>query len=499
MSNHDTIIIGSGICGMFTALALASQGRPVTVLERDPPPPQGSADAAFFEWQRLGAAQFRHPHAFLGVMCSLIQQRYPDLLQELYAAGARPIELPDMMPPELRGQYTPQPGDELLFVLLCRRATMETVIRRYIERLQYVDLRTLCQVGNLVLDASGRIPRAVGVEVRDRSGAEPVRETLHASTIIDASGRSTRFPALLDKHGIKVEEEAEGAQIVYYTRHYQLRPGEQEPPRGDNRSAGDLGYLKYGVFPGDNGHFAIILCCLEQETTLIDALRDPERFDAICRSIPGTEPWLAHAEPTTESFGIGDIRSVWRSYVVDDQPLIHNFFAVGDAALRTNPLYGRGCSTSIMHAHLLADVLESTADADAQARHFHQRTRDELRPIYEASRNEDRNNLKRGLAIMEGRELERPDSLKSWFGAAFGDALTAAARERLHVMRGMLKTFHLLEKPGDFLRDRRIRWTIYRYMLRGRKRNATARLQQGPDRAALLGKVAPEAHSADAA
>ncbi len=487
---HDIIVVGSGICGMFTALALSGQGRSVTVLERDPPPPAGNADAAFFEWNRLGAAQFRHPHAFLGVMCSLIQQRYPDLLQEFYEAGARPVQFPEMLTPELRASYQPEPGDKDLFVLMCRRATMETVIRRHVGAQPNVEIRNHCQVGKLLIDDRNGKPTAVGVEVRDRSQHEPRRLELHADTIIDASGRSTRFPSLLGKHGLRVEEESEQAEIVYYTRHYRLRPGEEEPPRGDNRSAGDLGYLKYGVFPGDNGHFAIILCCLEQEEALIEALRDPERFDRICRSIPGTEPWLARAEPTTDSFGIGDIRSVWRHYVQQGEPLLHNFFAVGDASLRTNPLYGRGCSTSIIHAHLLAEVLQEESDSRARALAFHERTLERLRPIYEASRNEDRSNLKRALAIMEGRSLERPDSLRKWFAAAFGDAMTAAARDRIHVLRGLLRTFHLLEKPGEFLQDRRIRWTIYRYMLRGRKRNAGARLQKGPERIEMLRKVA---------
>ena len=53
-------------------------------------------------------------------------------------------------------------------------------------------------------------------------------------------------------------------------------------------------------------------------------------------------------------------------------------------------------------------------------------------------------------------------------------------------MRGMMRTFHLLEPPGDFLKDARVRRTIFRYMLRGRKRNVAQRLQPGPDRAAML-------------
>lgn len=482
----DIVVVGSGMCGMTTALALAKRGHRVTVFERDPAPPEGNADDAFFNWQRLGAAQFRHPHAFLGMMCNLMRDNYPELLEQFYQAGARRVGFEEMLPAELKSTYHPEPGDERLWVLLCRRATMETVIRRYVETLPNVTIRNRVHVVGLLTEERDGALVAKGVEIRDRDEAGASAEAVPADLVIDASGRGTRFPAMIRARGPEIREETEDAQIIYYTRHYRLKPGQSEPPRGDNRGAGDLGYLKYGVFPGDNGHFAIILCVPDCEPALKDAVRDPDTFDRICGSIPGLEPWLARSEPTTESFGFGDIKAVWRYYVNEGRPLVENFFAVGDATLRTNPLYGRGCSTGIMHAHILADVLESTTDPRERAVRFDARTQAELRPIYDASLNEDRNGTKRALAIMTGQSVDRPDSLKKWFALAFGDALMAAAREQIHVMRGMMRTFHLLERPGEFLQDPSIKRTVFRYMLKGRRRNAAKRLQIGPSRAEML-------------
>ncbi len=172
-----------------------------------------------------------------------------------------------------------------------------------------------------------------------------------------------------------------------------------------------------------------------------------------------------------------------------------NFFAIGDAAIRTNPLYGRGCSTGLLHASILTDVLADTSDPVERALAFHQRTRFELRPIYDASLSEDRRGIKRATASMTGGLLEPPKTLRRWFALAFGDALSAASREQVHVLRGALRSFHLIEKPGEFLNDWRIRRTVLRYMLRGRKRNAAMRLQPGPERGELhelLGLQAPE-------
>jgi 2-polyprenyl-6-methoxyphenol hydroxylase-like FAD-dependent oxidoreductase len=490
--SENIVILGSGIAGMCTAMALAKRGLNVTVLERDTPPPKGDADQAFFGWPRRGASQFRHPHAFLGLMCNLLQDNYPDLLDEFYAAGARRLEMQEMLSPELQGKYTPEPGDEKLWVLLCRRATIETVLRRYVAKLPNIRILNGIHIDGVIAEPDGNgALTGQGLKVRrdcvDEFGAE-----IRADVLVDASGRTTKFPSYFAAMGVEVPEENDDAEIVYYTRHYRLKPGVPEPARGGkDRSAGDLGYIKFGVFPGDSGNFAIIVCLHTAEKELREAITQGDRFDAVCRSIPGLAPWLqeGNVEPTTEPFGIGDIRAVWRHYVVDGKPLVTNYFAVGDAALRTNPLYGRGCSTSILHAHMLADVLTELTDPGERARSFDARTEEALRPIFSTSLSEDRNGIRRALASAEGRLLEKPDSFKKWFATAFGDALAAAARYNLRVLRGTMRTINLLEKPGEFLNDRRTRLIILLYMLRGRSKNAAARIVRGPDRQEMLSRV----------
>ncbi len=482
------LIVGSGIAGMCSALALARRGHRITLLERDTPPPEGDADQAFFGWPRRGAAQFRHPHAFLGLMCNLLADNYPDLLDEFYAAGARRVDFKDMVSPELTPKYRPAAGDERLWVLMCRRATIETVLRRYVARLPDISILNQVTVDGLVGASHGNSLKVTGVKLRSDC-VEKYGETIVADIVVDASGRTTKFPRWFAQLGVTVAEENDAAEIVYYTRHYRLLPGVTEPPRGGkDRSAGDLGYIKYGVFPGDNGNFALIVCVHERETELLEAIKDGDTFDAICRSIPGLLPWLAPkaCEATTAPFGIGDIRAVWRHYVHGGVPLAENFFAVGDAALRTNPLYGRGCSTSILHAHMLAEILDAVADPHDRALAFDRRTEAELRPIYQASLAEDKNGIRRALAAAEGQVREEPKSFKRWFALAFGDAVAAAARYNLHVLRGMMRTVNLLEKPGAFLNDWRTRAIVFGYMFRGRSRNAAARIQRGPSRKETL-------------
>jgi 2-polyprenyl-6-methoxyphenol hydroxylase-like FAD-dependent oxidoreductase len=483
-------IVGAGICGMCTSLALAKQGHDISLFERDEPPPAGDGDRAFYEWQRKGAAQFRHPHAFLGLMCNLLQDNYPDLLEEFYQAGARRIDLVDMLRPDLLAQYQAQAGDEKLWILMARRAIIETVLRRYVERIENIRIVDQCSVTGFITATSSEDTLSLAGLRYQRSGQE---EQFSADIVIDASGRTTKFPSWFADEAVAVAETKDDAEIVYYTRHYKLNPGVEEPSRHSKEpSAGDLGYLKYGVFPGDDGNFAVILCLPLGETTLRQAVRSAVGFDVIARSIPGLAPWLQEGKmhATTEPFGMGDIQALWRHYVADGKPVAHNFFAVGDAAVRTNPLYGRGCSLGISHAHILADVIAQTSDPLQRALCFDERTEAEIRPVFESSLREDKSGIKRALAVTQGKLVEKPASLKKWFGLAFGDALGAASKYELHVIRGLLRTFHLLEKPGDFLKSKRIQFTVFRYMFRGRKKNASERIVGGPKREEMQELVA---------
>ena len=369
---------------------------------------------------------------------------------------------------------------------------METVLRRYVESKHNVTINNTSNVVGMTTSGTSEDITLTGLEVQvDRGDIEQVSHDV----VVDASGRGTNFPAWLDALGSRVTTEDDDADIVYYTRHYQLNPGEQEPSRHNKeRSAGDLGYMKYGVFPGDNGHFAVIICLPNHETELREAIKDPDQFDDICNAIPGLKPWVSPSKstPTTSSFGFGDIHATWRHFVNDGIPVALNFFAVGDSAVRTNPLYGRGCSTGTIHAHLLARILDEFTDPVERALQFDEETENELRPIFSASLIEDKRGIKRAVAVLEGKDIEDTGGLKNWLKAAFGDAINSAASEQLHVLRGAMRTFNLMEKPGDFLKDNKIRWTILRYMLRGRAKNNRARFQRGPKREQMLDIAEPQ-------
>ena len=446
---ESIIIVGAGIAGLGSAMALAREGRKITILDRDPPPSM-DVETAFEAWERKGVTQLRHSHVFLGCLVSLIRQKHPRLHEMLLAAGAREIGFEESLPPQLRGRYTPDMGDQEMAFLFSRRTTLEHVMRAYVERLPGVTFETGVRVKTLVTRKTGDAIEVTGVNTENDTTPPTARL---ADLVIDCCGRNSLLTDELRGAGASIEEERHPAGILYFTRHYRLKPGQSEPPRDNVPGAGDLGYIKFGVFAAVNRHFSITLAVPEIESKLRTATFNPETFDRICNEIPGAARWIApdRAEPVTKVFGMGNLFNVWREYAKGDQPQTLNFFAVGDAAIRTNPLYGRGCSLSVMHAHILAGVLDQAQDPRERAILFEKETRKEIRPYWDSIVKQDQGAIRR--AQNEQKPGYRP-RLKARLIRSFAeDAIGPATRSHIDVYRAILKTFHMLEAPTVFLKN----------------------------------------------
>jgi 2-polyprenyl-6-methoxyphenol hydroxylase-like FAD-dependent oxidoreductase len=232
-----------------------------------------------------------------------------------------------------------------------------------------------------------------------------------------------------------------------------LRDGMEEPERDGTPGAGDLGYIKFGVFAADNRHFSITLATPEIETELRMTIVKPEIFDRLCAEIPGCARWTdpARAIPASPVYSMGNLKSVWRSYFKDSAPQALKFFAVGDAAVRTNPLYGRGCSAGVVHAHVLRAALDATADPRERAMIVERDTRATLRPYYDSMVKQDLQAIRR--AEHERDPAYRP-SLKGRIAKSFiEDALMPATRADLTVLRASSRAFHMFSDPVAWLKD----------------------------------------------
>jgi 2-polyprenyl-6-methoxyphenol hydroxylase-like FAD-dependent oxidoreductase len=430
------VVVGGGMAGLGTALACARDGHDVTILERDATPMPESADAAF-SWERRGAPQVRHSHAFLARAHNLVRDRAPDVLAALLDAGATELPFTASLPPTLTDQ-SPRPGDDDLVALACRRTTFEWVLRRAVLAEPGVELRDGVSVEHLD-GTPGSPPRVTGVD------------GMAADLVVDARGPRSSSDAWFATIGAdRVPEELHESGIVYFSRFYRLLgSAEDRPPT--NTAAVDLGYLKYAVFVGDSDTFSITYAVDTRDEELRRSLAREDVFEEATAPLVAAAPWRAPgvSEPITGVHVMAGLRNRYRPLVVDAQPIVHGYVAVGDASMCTNPLYGRGCSLALVHAFGLADTLRAQgSDLDAFALEFATFTERELVPWFRSAVVQD----EQARMQASGEELP-PEDPRAFMQSVFRDGLLPALRTSPIVFRAFLRSFNLLSTPDALMND----------------------------------------------
>ena len=445
----QVLIVGGGVSGLSTALKLGRRGHQVTVVERDDTPMPQSADEAF-EWDRRGAPQVRHSHAFLARLVGLLKQNEPDVIQALYEAGAAELPFGADLPPTMVG-FEREDADDELTMLTCRRTTFEWVLRRVVLDEGCVEFRTGVGVNGLVAtEHESGIPRVTGVKLEDGS-------TITADLVVVATGRRSALPEWLADLGVgPVNEFVEDTGIVYASRFYRLKPGQSYPPR-NGPIGGDLGYIKYGVFVGDNDTFSITLAAPTDDTELRTRLADPNTFDAAARQLVATAPYFdGRAEPIIDGvYVMAGLLNRHREYVVEGRPLVLGMLPVGDAVVCTNPLYGRGCSIGYWGAHLMSEALESfDGDWVTLAVDYDAAINREIMPWYRAGVEQDAEARRVSSALLKGDDPDGDTSdPKTFMRSVLREGLLPALRTDPVVLRAFMRNLNLLTSPDAMTKD----------------------------------------------
>jgi 2-polyprenyl-6-methoxyphenol hydroxylase-like FAD-dependent oxidoreductase len=389
-SQERVIIVGAGMAGLNLALALGSTGKyQIILLERDAQPENVPPGDAFFSWRRRGVSHFRQAHFFLPRLLNLYRRHQPALLEEIFRAGGRELVVRDTLPAQLRARYVPVAADENCSILLCRRATLEAVIRGYVARLSGIDVFSSTVVCGVIADRSSESPRVVGVRIK--RGCETAK--IFGDVIIDATGRTTRFPEWLRGLGIEGKDELDDEiNRVYYTRFYRVERGSEDSSDFRQPLFIDCEYLRCNLDPADNGFFSVTFAFDMQDLPLRNELREPPQFHRACETVPEVARWVRRADAMTDVFATGGLRNCWRTYVAAEKALVCGFFAIGDALAHTNPGSGAGSSWATEHAYVLAEALERTAEPAARACLFDQWVRKEAYPFYSLMAASDRAN-----------------------------------------------------------------------------------------------------------
>src|SRR5919197_628359 len=456
------VVAGGGVAGLAASLALARVGQNVIVLERDRVDADGSPRSAF-DVGRRGIPHYFQPHAFLPRGRRLLLDWAPDVIDALIDAGADPQDV------ALKLQGPRQPGDEDLVYLWVRRPVIEWALRRAAAAEPAVEIRAGVQVTGLLRSENGA-PRANGVALDE---GDPVRGDL----VVDALGRYRCPPGWPRAIGQPSDSGA-----IYYCRYFELAQGVEHLDAPILNPRGDLGYLGFNTFRGDNRTFAVILLAPAADREL-RVMRHEQAWEAACSAITPLDVMTSedYARPITDVMPMGGLMNVDRT----DDPAVSGIVAVGDAFCHTDPAFAYGLSFSLAHAQALANATDEAPDVDAIAERYRAHAGPEARERHAlVCATDSARSLRWSGEPLEISRRDRSYPLFSFVGAL------AAAPHDDSVLRRAIRRIGLLDRTAVFDEDHalhdRIETILDRLMVRPPQ-------SPGPPREELLARVAAAA------
>jgi 2-polyprenyl-6-methoxyphenol hydroxylase-like FAD-dependent oxidoreductase len=454
------VVAGGGVAGLACALAVARAGHEAVLLERDRIAPGGSPLGAF-DVERRGIPHYFQPHAFLPRGRRVLAQWAPDVLASLIDCGADPQDLAV----KLHGPREPE--DEDLVYLWVRRPIVEWALRRAVDEEPAVEVRAGSTMTGLLASGNGA-PRAAGVTADD---GVAVRGDL----VVDALGRYRCPPGWARPAGQPTDSGA-----VYYCRYFALADGVEHLDAPILNPRGDLGYMGFNTFRGDNRTFAVILLVPAADHDL-RALRHEHVWQAACGAIAPLDVMTSadYGVPITGVMPMGGLMNSDRT----GDPGVAGLIAAGDALCHTDPAFAYGLSFSLAHAQALGAALTEAPDADAVAERYREHVTPEARERHALACATDEARARRWRG--EPLNLARRDGCYPLF--SFAAALGAAPHDDL-VLRRTIRRIGLLDRTAVFDQDADLHARIEAILARP----GSAPAPPGPPRDELLAILAAE-------
>jgi 2-polyprenyl-6-methoxyphenol hydroxylase-like FAD-dependent oxidoreductase len=436
----SAIVIGAGPAGLAMGMMLTEAGVDVIVLEKDEAPVPTSTDGAW-EWLRPGVAQFRQSHGLLSRGLQILRSRLPQVVGHLERLGAHPFTMTDSPPQSMTG-WIQEAEDDRFASLAASRPVYELAFAIAAREEASVDVRRGVKVIGLTAGAEAipGVPHITGVVT---AGGEAIR----ADVVIDASGRRSPLPALLEDIGARKPPESDGDfRFAYYTRYYRKTGAALPQPYVLSQYLS--GSITIGTFPADNDTWSVTIYGTNTNKAL-RRVRDPEAFNRVVRAHPERAHFI-DAKPISEVLTMAGVADRERRLHADGEPVATGWLPVADAWACTNPILGRGITMGLMHALGLAPTITQNLDrpidlADA----WESITGDELRPWYQATVEIDRARSKEMDAIRTGRISRHGEQMSPDEAAFLAATLTdpAVFRGRLEVAMLQATADEVMARP----------------------------------------------------
>lgn len=441
-------VIGSSIAGMATGLALAREGIEVTIFEADPSPAPvalGPRD----RWERQGVPQLYLAHAFLSAFVQTMRSVAPGFIEELEEAGSLHLKGSEIMPP----QIAPRSGEigpalDGLSVLCARRPFVEALLRNRLLREQNIALRTGVPIVGLQATTEGGVAHVNGVS--DATGG-----THRFDVVIDATGRRSAVDVWLAAIGARPASfVSEPTHQIYFSRYYVLKTSELPVLNNGFNAVQPLPWGGCLVFLGDNGTIQVAMGCLPEDAEF-KIVRHSEVFQAMAASAPAVADWVHPdvSEPVSEVAPMGNLNNHLRRLVIDGAPVVTGIHLVGDAAMITNPQYGRGVSHAACHGAFVGrTIAEHSDDPRKQALLIDEEVERMLVPSFLSSIRTDRVRAQMWRNALGLSELADANVLLPQLDVDPFKAMVASGRDPI-VWHAISRGAMLLEPPGRWADD----------------------------------------------
>jgi 2-polyprenyl-6-methoxyphenol hydroxylase-like FAD-dependent oxidoreductase len=425
---EHAVVLGASMAGLVAARALAEFYEAVTVVERD-----ALSDNAD---HRRGVPQGRQIHGLLLRGAQALEEFFPGILDELVGAGAPSFDYQDLskLHFNMGGHVAVQSGSiEGLRAYTPSRPFLESHVRRRTRAIPNIALLDNHDVVDVTSNTSR--DRITGARIVNRHSHS--ESGLSADLVVDATGRGSRTPAMLERLGYG--RPAEDDVVIHLTYASQLL---RMPPEAMH----ECGCIVAPV-PGRPTGMAILR--YEHDTVMFAVFgmagnEPPGGCSAMCAFAEQFAPAhllaaVAAAEPLGETARHQFPASRWRRYD-KAQPLPGGLLVVGDAVCSFNPIYGQGMTVAALEGSELRNCL-SLGTTDLPRRFF----RATAKPIGQA------------WQLAAGGDLSLPEiqgtpPLSTRLLNGYMDRLLTAAEYDTAAFAQFLKVAWLVDAPIRLLR-----------------------------------------------